>query len=277
MQGFTLIEIMVVLAIVALMVAGGRCRGFDRCARRTCASRRRNLSGAMRYLFDRASTTGKIHRLVIDMETGMYWAEVSDDRFFIPREAESEQACARARTRRRRRTRTRRRSASARARSRERQERARQLQLRPVEAGGRRLPAQARALRVVQGPGAQAGEAQEDEGPQRLHAARHRAADQRARLHLLLPARADRARDHHAVATPTGDAIYSLVVHPITGRVRIYNQEVQPPARARTAPTTKASRCSHEARGRRSGLHAAGDHGRGRDPVGDAGRAARRS
>ena len=45
----------------------------------------------MRYLFDRASVTGKIHRIVIDMETGMYWAEVSDDRFYIPREETLEQ------------------------------------------------------------------------------------------------------------------------------------------------------------------------------------------
>jgi hypothetical protein len=31
------------------------------------------------------------------------------------------------------------------------------------------------------------------------------------------------------LSNPEGEAFYSLVVHPITGRVRIYNQEVQPP------------------------------------------------
>ena len=92
MQGFTLIEIMVVLAIVALMV-GGSVKGFRSLRKADLREATTHLSGAMRYLFDRASMTGKIHRLVIDMETGMYWAEVSDDRFYIPREAESEQGC----------------------------------------------------------------------------------------------------------------------------------------------------------------------------------------
>ena len=32
------------------------------------------------------------------------------------------------------------------------------------------------------------------------------------------------------MSDPEGDTVFSLVVHPITGRVRIYNQEVQPPA-----------------------------------------------
>ena len=45
------------------------------------------MSGAIRYLFDRASTTGQVHRLVIDFDNGKYWAEVSDDRFFFARRA----------------------------------------------------------------------------------------------------------------------------------------------------------------------------------------------
>ena len=32
------------------------------------------------------------------------------------------------------------------------------------------------------------------------------------------------------MSNPEGDTVFSLVVHPITGRVRIYNQEVQPPS-----------------------------------------------
>ena len=49
----------------------------------------------------------------------------------------------------------------------------------------------------------------------------------RARLHLLLPL----GQTEPAIVTltdPTGDSVYSLVVHPITGRVRIYNQDIQP-------------------------------------------------
>src|ERR1043165_1373666 len=87
--GFTLIEVMVVFAIVALLAAGS-VRGFRSLRKADLRESSMQLSGAMRYLFDRASTTGKIHRLVIDMETGTYWAEVSDDRFYIPRE-ETEQ------------------------------------------------------------------------------------------------------------------------------------------------------------------------------------------
>jgi general secretion pathway protein H len=38
------------------------------------------MAGSIRYLFDRASTTGRVHRLVLDFDNGKYWAEVSDDR-----------------------------------------------------------------------------------------------------------------------------------------------------------------------------------------------------
>src|SRR5678815_4476055 len=93
-RGFTLIEVMVVLAIIGLIMGLG-VRGMRSLAKSDLRESSAHLSGAMRYLFDRASTTGKIHRLVIDMETNQYWAEVSDDRFYIPREAESEQALRR--------------------------------------------------------------------------------------------------------------------------------------------------------------------------------------
>src|SRR6188768_2129630 len=93
-QGFTLIEVMVVLAIVGLM-AMATTQGFRSLRKADLREASAQMSGAMRYLFDRASTTGKIHRIVIDMETGMYWAEVSDDRFYIPREETEEQLRAR--------------------------------------------------------------------------------------------------------------------------------------------------------------------------------------
>src|SRR5262245_58382641 len=88
--GFTLIEVMVVFAIVALLV-GASVQGFRSLRKADLREATTQLSGSMRYLFDRASTTGKIHRLVIDMEQGMYWAEVSDDRFYIPREETEQQ------------------------------------------------------------------------------------------------------------------------------------------------------------------------------------------
>jgi len=88
-RGFTLIEIMVALAIAGLVTSlgVGALRSLAKSDLRAATA---HLSGAIRYLFDRASITGKYHRLVIDLNAGRYWAEVSDDRFYIPREAESE-------------------------------------------------------------------------------------------------------------------------------------------------------------------------------------------
>jgi general secretion pathway protein H len=88
-HGFTLIEIIVVIAILALVMGLGT-RGFRALAKSDLRASSAHLSGAIRYLFDRASATGKVHRLVIDLGEGKYWAEVSDDRFYVPHEAETE-------------------------------------------------------------------------------------------------------------------------------------------------------------------------------------------
>ncbi len=79
-DGFTLIEVMIVMGLVALMVTASvvGVRSLAKSDLRSTASR---MSGAIRYLFDRASTTGKVHRLVLDFDTGKYWAESSDDAF----------------------------------------------------------------------------------------------------------------------------------------------------------------------------------------------------
>src|SRR5204862_807518 len=83
--GFTLIEVMVVFAIVALLAAGS-VRGFRSLRKADLRESSMQLSGAVRYLFDRASTAGRVHRLVIGIEQGMYWARGSDHRFHLPRE-----------------------------------------------------------------------------------------------------------------------------------------------------------------------------------------------
>jgi general secretion pathway protein H len=89
--GFTLLEMMFVLGLVGLLSASV-VTGFRSFAKSELRGSASKLAGAIRYLFDRASTTGKIHRLVFDFEAGKYWAEVSDDRFFMPRERETEES-----------------------------------------------------------------------------------------------------------------------------------------------------------------------------------------
>jgi general secretion pathway protein H len=87
--GFTLIEMMIALVIVALMtvVTVSGLRNFAKSDLRSTATR---MAGAVRYLFDRASTTGHVHRLVLDFDHGKYWAEVSNDDFIIAAGKETE-------------------------------------------------------------------------------------------------------------------------------------------------------------------------------------------
>jgi general secretion pathway protein H len=71
--------VIVIIAMVTVMAVMGL-RSFAKTDLRNTASR---MAGAVRYLFDRASTTGKVHRLVIDFDQRKYWAEVSDDPFIF--------------------------------------------------------------------------------------------------------------------------------------------------------------------------------------------------
>jgi general secretion pathway protein H len=89
-RGFTLIEMMIVLVLVALMtvISVTGLRSFAKSDLRSTATR---MSGSIRYLFDRASTTGKVHRLVLDFEDGKYWAEMSDDPFIFAAGKETEE------------------------------------------------------------------------------------------------------------------------------------------------------------------------------------------
>ena len=82
---------MVVVALIALVV-GSAVAGLRSMAKSDLRSSSSKMAGAIRYLFDRASTTGKIHRLVLDMDKDRYWAEVSDDRFIMAGGRETEES-----------------------------------------------------------------------------------------------------------------------------------------------------------------------------------------
>lgn len=228
-RGFTLVEVMVVLAIIGLIVGLGT-RGLRSLAKSDLRESSAHLSGAMRYLFDRASTTGKIHRLVLDMETNQYWAEVSDDRFYIPREAESEQAMRRREEK----------EADEDAEEQKKQERAAKayddssstsstssFDMSKLEVGDFK-PKRARfaAFKEVAIK------------PVRLKKAKLRSVYTPRLTEPLTSGRAyiyffPLGQTEPAIVTLSDDSgppTYSLVVHPITGRVRIYDQEVLPPA-----------------------------------------------
>jgi general secretion pathway protein H len=82
---------MIVIALVALVtvLSAVSLRSFANTDLRSTASR---MAGAIRYLFDRASTTGKVHRLVLDFEEGRYWAEVTEDTFIMAAGKETEES-----------------------------------------------------------------------------------------------------------------------------------------------------------------------------------------
>jgi len=225
--GFTLIEIMVVFAIVALLAAGAT-QGFRSLRKADLREATTQLSGAMRYLFDRASTTGKIHRLVIDMETGSYWAEVSDDRFFIPREETEEQVRAREEKEAmddeevaRKREQDQRAAASGKSASANSS-----FDLSKLEVGDFR-PKRARfasfkdlALKPVKLKKTKVQSVYTPRVVEPLTSGRGYV--------YFFPL----GQTEPAIVTMSdreGKTVFSLVVHPITGRVRIYNREVLPP------------------------------------------------
>jgi prepilin-type N-terminal cleavage/methylation domain-containing protein len=77
--GFTIMELMIVVAIIGLMLAASTLalQNVMRTELRSAASRTAN---AMRFCFDRATMTGKHIRLVFDLEKGEIWIEASEDR-----------------------------------------------------------------------------------------------------------------------------------------------------------------------------------------------------
>ncbi len=91
-RGFTLIELMVVVAIIALLivvgaVSIGAIRGADVEATGSV------MAGAMTYLSSRAVHDNKTYRLVVDMDARRFYTETTDDEDpcsrFIPDDAQA--------------------------------------------------------------------------------------------------------------------------------------------------------------------------------------------
>jgi general secretion pathway protein H len=206
-RGFTLIELLVALVIVAL-ITGSAVRGFRSLAKSDLRAGTAHLSGAIRYLFDRASTTGKYHRLVLDLNEGRYWAEVSDVKFYVPdekRKREKRDEAFKSST----------------------YEYTGSFDPSKIEVGDFK-PKRARfgafketALKPVtlkKGSIKIAGvytPRQTDE-----------VVAGRAYIYFFPMGQTEPAIIH--LSDPEGDAVYSIVVHPITGRTKIYNEYIKP-------------------------------------------------
>lgn len=224
-SGFTLIEMMVVIAIIALMM-GSAVMGFRSLAKSDLRAATAHLSGAVRFLFDRASTTGKHHRLVLDLNEGRYWAEVSDDKFYIPHEAET------AQDQRKREEDESKRDEEDKLREDERQKRGTEFiggqsfDPSKMEVGDFR-PKRVRfaafketAIKPVTLKNAKLVDVYTPRIAEPVTAGR-------AYIYFFPMGQTEPAIIH--LSDKSGSAFYSIVVHPVTGRVRIYDEYVKPP------------------------------------------------
>jgi general secretion pathway protein H len=226
-RGFTLIEVLVVMLIMALVATLG-VKGFRSVRKSDLREATAHLSGAIRYMFDRASITGKYHRLVIDLNDNQYWAEVSDDKFYAPNQAETESE------------KRKRENAEAEADEEARKKAEKQqaafansttsssstsFDLSKLEVGDFR-PKRARFAAFKESA----------LKPVRLKKLHIRSVYTPRMVDPVTSGRAylyfyPLGQTEPAIITlsdESGESVYSLVVHPITGRVRIYNEEVKP-------------------------------------------------
>jgi general secretion pathway protein H len=81
-RAFTLVEILVVITIVALMM-GASVYSFRAVTKSELRGSASKLAGAIRYCFDRSVTTGAYFRIVLDLDGNKYWAERSSERFYL--------------------------------------------------------------------------------------------------------------------------------------------------------------------------------------------------
>lgn len=222
---------MVALLVVSMIATIG-VKGFRTVTKGNLREGSAHMAGAIRFLFDRASITGKYHRLVIDLKEGRYWAEVSDDRFFAPNQAESESD---------RQKREEKEDAA------DEEERKRQERQQLLYGNSSSSSSSASASSSFDMSKMEVGEFR----PRRARFAAFKETAlkpvtlKKVRIKSVYtprmtdPVTAGRVylyfyplgQTEPAVITLTdesGESVFSLVVHPITGRVKIYNEEVKP-------------------------------------------------
>jgi general secretion pathway protein H len=215
--GFTLLEIIVVLMIIGL-ISGMSIRGLRSLAKSDLRTSTSRLSGAIRYLFDRASTTGKYHRLVIDVDEGRYWAEVSDDRFYIPREPETEASLKKlAELQAQLDDKDRKRAAMSEASG-----GFDMTKIEPQDFRPKRVRFGAFKETTLKPVKIKNAKIMDVYTPRLAELVTHG----RAYIYFFPLGQTESAIVHLSDATE--QTIYSLVVHPITGRVRVYNEYVKP-------------------------------------------------
>jgi general secretion pathway protein H len=225
-DGFTLIEIVVVMAIIGLLVTLGS-TGFRRLAKSDLRSSSAKMSGAVRYLFDRASTTGKVHRLVIDIGDGKYWAEVSDDRFYVPHETESETDLRRREEKEAEEDEEKRRKAEEKAKDEAARGSSGSFDFAKMEVGDF-TPRRARfaafkevALKPVSFKNVKVRSVYTPRVVDALTAGK-------AYVYFFPLGQTEAAII--TLSDAKESSFYSLVVHPITGRVKVYAEEIHPPS-----------------------------------------------
>jgi len=212
-----LIEVMVVMVLISLVI-GSAVAGFRSLAKSDLRSSASKMAGAVRYLFDRASTTGKVHRLVLDMDNGRYWAEVSDDRFIMAGGRETEESRQKEAEKLAKEAEEAQKRAEEKAGLDAMQARYRPEPFRPKRAQFGAF--KETVVKPVDLKGALIADVYTPRLAEPLDAGRG--------FNYFFPLEIPEAANVH-LTDKKRDSVYSLVVHPLTGRVQIKNFYVEPP------------------------------------------------
>ena len=205
------------MALIALLV-GSAGAGFRSLAKSDLRSSAAKMAGAVRYLFDRASTTGKVHRLVLDMDKSRYWAEVSDDRFIMAGGRETEESRKKEADKLAKEAEEAAKRADEKAGLDEMQARYKPEEFRPKRA---RFGAfKEMAVKPVDLKGARIADLYTPRLADPLDVGK-------GYIYFFPLGMTEAAIVH--LTDLKRDAVYSLVVHPLTGRVQIKNSYVEPP------------------------------------------------